>query len=385
MKIKLSAKTLNAISDVSRDDWNALLPPCGAKDYHPFTDWDFLNALEISGSAYAQTGWKPLHIRLEDEKGRVRGVMPLYGKSHSQGEYVFDHGWADAAERSGLPYYPKLQCAVPFTPAPGPRLLAQSTDAKQALVDAAHNALSQFNLSGLHLTFLQKDDLDVLKANDFLIRTDRQFHFINRGYKSFDNFLGSLTARKRKKIKSERRRACETVVIKRLRGDDIKPFHWDAFYQFYQNTSMRKWGQPYLTRNFFAAIHESMREQVLLVLAYQDETLIAGALNFIGGDTLYGRHWGALTHIPFLHFELCYYQAIEAGIDMELARVEAGAQGEHKLARGYEPVPTYSAHQLAHPNLHNAVSDFLTRERKAVDAHINVLSEFTPFRKGGPK
>ena len=298
------------------------------------------------------------------------------------GEYVFDHAWADASQRAGLPYYPKLQCAVPFTPAQGPRLIARTPEAQTALIQAIKGLCAQFNMSGVHITFTDATTQEALAAHGFLARTDRQFHFINRNYKSFDDFLASLTSRKRKKIKSERRRACEHVTIKRLRGDDIKPEHWDAFFGFYLDTSQRKWGQAYLTREFFEAIHEGMRDQILLMIAYEGDAPIAGALNFIGGDALYGRHWGACKHIPFLHFELCYYQAIEAGIEMNLSRVEAGAQGEHKLARGYEPNPTYSAHYFAHAGLSNAVENFLSHERKAVDRNIKILDTYTPFKKG---
>lgn len=370
------------ICDVARTDWNALLPARDAPDYHPFTDWDFLNALEESGCVGANTGWQPAHIWLQDASGNGAGCAPLYVKSHSMGEYVFDQGWADAAARSGQDYYPKLQCAVPFTPVNGPRLISQTPGAETAMVQTLKDICLQNDMSGVHLTFGDKNLVQRLAEQGFLIRTDRQFHFFNRGYKNFDEFLAGLTARKRKKIKAERRKAAEHVQIKRLRGDDIKPEHWDAFYHFYQDTSARKWGRAYLTRAFFAAVHAHMGEQILLVLAYQDDTPIAGALNFIGGDALYGRHWGAAVDIPFLHFELCYYQAVEAAVNMGLSRVEAGAQGEHKLARGYEPVTTYSAHYLTNPGLHEAVANFLERERRAVKHHIDVLNELTPFRKG---
>lgn len=319
---------------------------------------------------------------MKDAQGRPVGAVPLYAKTHSMGEYVFDQGWANALEQAGIPYYPKLQCAVPFTPATGPRLLTQIPEVRTALIETMTNFCHQNEMSGVHVTFIDEALQTELSAHGFMSRTDRQFHFINRGYESFDGFLASLTSRKRKKIKSERRRACETVRIQRLRGDDIKTEHWDAFYDFYLDTSNRKWGQAYLTRAFFEKIHQTLRDQTLLILAYQDEEIVAGALNFIGGDTLYGRQWGALKHIPFLHFELCYYQAIEAGIEMGLARVEAGAQGEHKLARGYEPTATYSAHYLAHPGLRAGVEQFLQQERRAVDREINMLDTYSPFKKG---
>ncbi len=382
-KLKFSARTLSSIKDVPRAAWNGLLPARGAPAYHPFTDWDFLAALEQSGSVGGGTGWQPFHLLLDGGDGAPIAAAPLYVKAHSMGEYVFDQGWADASERAGVPYYPKLQCAIPFTPATGPRLIASSDEARTALIGGLLDICEQANLSSAHLTFIEPELAPQLEQHGFLIRTDRQFHFVNRSYESFDDFLSSLTSRKRKKIKSERKRACEAVTIKRLRGGEITTEHWDAFYEFYIDTSQRKWGRPYLTRDFFARIHDTMRCQVLLILAYQDGVAIAGALNFIGGDTLYGRHWGASKHIPFLHFELCYYQAIEAGIEMGLARVEAGAQGEHKLARGYEPVATYSAHHFRHPGLHTAIEDFLTRERQAIAHHIDMLNEFTPFKKGG--
>lgn len=365
------------------------MPPRGSPNYHPFTDWDFLGALEVSFCVGAGTGWQAAHIWLEDTSAKIpkipkiQGCAPLYVKSHSMGEYVFDQGWADAAQRAGLDYYPKLQCAVPFTPVTGPRLIATSLEAETVLVETLKDICVQNNMSGVHLTFGDKDLVQRLAKQGFLTRTDRQFHFINRGYAHFDDFLATLTSRKRKKINAERRKAQEQVHIKRLRGDDIKPEHWDAFYKFYLDTSARKWGRPYLTRAFFTAIHDSMGEQVLLILAYQDGAPIAGALNFIGGDALYGRHWGAALDIPFLHFELCYYQAVEAAIDMGLSRVEAGAQGDHKLARGYEPVATYSAHYLTQPGLKDAVADFLRHERRAVAKHIDMLGEHTPFKKGG--
>ncbi len=379
--MKLSARILNSIDEVSREQWNSLLPPRGHPDYHPFTDWDYLNSLEASRSACAQSGWQACHIWLEDKRGNPQGAAPLYAKAHSMGEYVFDHAWADASERAGMPYYPKLQCAIPFTPAAGPRLIASSLDAKLALIQTMRDLCAQNKMSGAHVTFTDQDTQNSLAKHGFLPRTDRQFHFINRGYESFDDFLGALTSRKRKKIKSERKRACENLTVRRLSGDELTDHHWDVFYQFYLGTSERKWGQAYLTRNFFSRIQDQFSEQVLLVMAYEGGAPIAGALNFIGGDTLYGRHWGANKHIPFLHFELCYYQAIEAGIDMGLARVEAGAQGEHKLARGYEPVATYSAHYLAYDGLRGAVENYLSHERRSVDHNINMLESYSPFKK----
>jgi len=372
-----SATILSRISDVPEGDWDGLLP----KQNHPFLTWRFLQALEESGCAVEETGWAPRHIWLTDDSGAPIGAAPLYAKTHSQGEYVFDHGWAEALHRIGVEYYPKLQCSIPFTPATGPRLLAKSREAKVGLASAMIQACQDWNYSGVHLTFLEADDRNILDDLGLLIREDRQFHFINRDYESFDDFLAALSSRKRKNIRKERRTAQDGITIKRFTGDDLKPEHWDVFYQCYLDTGARKWGRPYLTRDFFARIHDSMADDILLVMAYDDDTPFAAALNFIGSEALYGRNWGCLAHKPFLHFELCYYQAIDAGIEMKLPRVEAGAQGEHKLARGYEPVTTYSAHYLSHPGLRDAVGDYLTRERRAVDHEISILSRHTPFRK----
>ena len=372
-----SARILTRINEVSEAAWDAHLP----KGRHPFLSWRFLNALEESGSATEDTGWAPRHIWLEDENNKPQGAAPLYAKTHSQGEYVFDHGWADALHRAGENYYPKLQGSVPFTPATGPRLLASTPEAKIGLVNAMIQACRDWDYSGLHLTFLQEDDRAILDEVGFLAREDRQFHFINRGYDSFDDFLATLTSRKRKNIRKERKAAQEGITIKRLSGDELRPEHWDIFYQCYMDTGQRKWGRPYLTRKFFDILQETMRDDIVLVMAFEGGVPMASALNFIGSDALYGRNWGCLTHKRFLHFELCYYQAIEAGIELGLPKVEAGAQGEHKLARGYEPITTHSAHYLAHPGLRNAVSDYLKRERRAVDHEINILAKHTPFRK----
>jgi len=311
----------------------------------------------------------------------VVGAAPLYAKTHSQGEYVFDQGWADALYRAGGDYYPKLQCSVPFTPATGPRLLSQTDEGKQALLMAMVQACNDWGYSGVHLTFLNSLDSTIVDAAGFMAREDRQFHFINRGYSGFDDFLAKLSSRKRKNIRKERRAAQEGVIIKRLTGDDLHPEHWDVFYQCYMDTGARKWGRPYMTREFFDIMQQVMRDDIVLVMAWMDGTPIAAALNFIGSDALYGRNWGSLAHKAFLHFELCYYQAIEAGIELGVPKVEAGAQGEHKLARGYEPVVTRSAHYLAHPGLRHAVDDYLTRERRAVDHEVNILAKHTPFKK----
>ncbi len=373
-----TATILTRISDINAKDWDALIP----SGNHPFLSHRFLLAMEESGSATIETGWAPRHIWVEDADGNPVGAAPLYAKSHSQGEYVFDHSWANALMRAGMDYYPKLQGSVPFTPATGPRLLAKTPDAKQAVAGAMMQACAEWGMSGVHLTFLQEEDRAILKDLGFAAREDRQFHFINREYDNFDDFLASLSSRKRKNIRKERKAAQEGVKIERLIGDDLKSEHWDVFYQCYLDTSTRKWGRPYLTRQFFDIMQDTMRQDICLVMASIDGNYVAGALNYIGSEALYGRNWGALIHKRFLHFELCYYQAIEAGLELGLPRVEAGAQGEHKLARGYEPVVTHSAHWLSHPGLMQGVENYLVRERAAVEHEVDILSQHTPFRKG---
>lgn len=372
-----SARILTRISEIDQQDWDALAGPT-----NPFLSWRFLNALEESGCAVEDTGWAPRHIWLTDETGQAMGAAPLYAKSHSQGEYVFDHGWANALERAGEQYYPKLQCAVPFTPVNGPRLLASDKDAKIGLISALVQATEEWGYSGAHLTFLEDADKTLCEETGLLIRQDRQFHFFNRSYENFDDFLQTLSSRKRKNIRKERKQAQDGVTIRRLTGDDLKAEYWDVFYACYMDTGMRKWGRPYLNRDFFDLIHQTMKNDILLVMAWRDDTAFAAALNFIGMEALYGRNWGCLSHKPFLHFELCYYQAVEAAIELGLSRVEAGAQGEHKLARGYDPVATYSAHYIAHPGLRAALVDYLTEERQAVDRNIELLEKYTPFKKG---
>jgi len=309
--------------------------------------------------------------------------MPAYVKSHSQGEYVFDHAWADAWERTGRDYYPKLQIAVPFTPVPGRRLLTADPALAPALIGAAEALVRQNGLSSAHATFLHEEEVPLFEAAGWLIRIDSQFHWNNEGYRSFDDFLAALSSRKRKAIRKERAAALEGVTIEHLTGAAIEEGHWDAFWAFYQDTGSRKWGRPYLTRRFFSLLGERMADRILLVLALQDGMPIAGALNLIGADTLYGRYWGTLADVPNLHFEICYYQAIEAAIDRGLARVEAGAQGQHKLSRGYRPVPTWSAHFIPDPAFRRAVADYLAAERPAVLGEIGALDEMAPFRKGG--
>ena len=374
---QFTATIITQINDVAAADWDALIPTGN----HPFLSHRFLLAMEESGSTTTDTGWMPRHIWVEDETGTAIGAAPLYVKSHSQGEYVFDHAWANALAQAGMDYYPKLQCSVPFTPATGPRLLAKTAEGKQAVAGAMMQACAEWGMSGVHLTFLQEEDRVAVNTLGFAAREDRQFHFINRGYANFDAFLASLSSRKRKNIRKERKAAQDGVTIQRLTGDDLKDEHWDVFYRCYLDTGERKWGRPYLTRKFFDIMQQTMRDDICLVMASMDGTPVAAALNYIGSDALYGRNWGALVHKPFLHFELCYYQAIEAGLELGLPRVEAGAQGEHKLARGYEPVVTHSAHWLAHPGLMRGVEDYLVREREAVEHEVDILAKHTPFRK----
>ena len=308
--------------------------------------------------------------------------MPAWLKSHSQGEYVFDHAWADAWHRAGGRYYPKLQIAVPFTPATGPRLLLADEAYAAPLLRAAETLCAQNGLSSAHATFIEPGQRPLFERAGWLLRADIQFHWHNRGYGSFDDFLADLSSRKRKDLRKERARAQEGVEIRHVSGGELRPEHWDAFWVFYQDTGARKWGQPYLTREAFDLFGERMAERILLVLAFVDGAPIAGALNFVGEDALYGRYWGCTAERPFLHFELCYYQAIDAAIARGLARVEAGAQGGHKLARGYQPVPTWSAHWLADAGFREAVADFLEREREGVAQDSLYLAGRTPFRKG---
>lgn len=354
--------------------------------FNPFITHAFLNALEVSGSVGRGTGWSPAHVLIEDESGTLLATTPAYLKSHSQGEYVFDHGWAQAYERAGGRYYPKLQVSVPFTPATGRRLLARTPEAEIELINGLRELRASTKASGIHITFLEKAAADRLTAAGFLPRTDQQFHFINEGYGSFEDFLNVLSSKKRKNIRRERKDALSAgITIEQLSGADIKEHHWDAFFEFYMDTGARKWGNPYLTRRFFSEIGTAMPQHVLLVLAKRDGRYIAGAINFIGKNALYGRNWGAVEHHPFLHFELCYYQAIDFAISRGLDRVEAGAQGEHKLARGYKPVITYSAHDIADASLRRAVADYLRQERQIVAQNVEILGEHTPFRRNLPE
>jgi hypothetical protein len=374
---RVDIRVLPAAAAIDRADWNAC-----AGDGNPFVRHEFITALEESGSASASTGWQPTHLAL-DSAGAVAAIVPGYVKSHSQGEYVFDHGWADAFARAGGRYYPKYQMAVPFTPATGPRLLLRRDDVAPTMLGAAQALCELEQLSSAHATFIAPDQFDLFRHAGWLIRHTEQFHWANAGFATFDDFLSALAARKRKTIRRERREAAASgLSIVELTGAEIREAHWDAFWDFYQDTGARKWGRPYLTRAFFSLVGERMADRILLLMAFDGAHAVAGALNFIGGDCLYGRYWGAVGDLPFLHFELCYYRAIDYAIRHGLARVEAGAQGPHKLARGYLPVATYSAHFIRHPGLRAAVADYLDRERPAVDAELATISRYAPYKSG---
>ncbi|MEM8785064.1 MAG: GNAT family N-acetyltransferase [Pseudomonadota bacterium] len=337
------------------------------------------SAARNSKSVSPEAGWAPMHLVME-EAGVITGVAPLYAKGHSQGEYVFDHHWADAYARAGGRYYPKLLAAAPFTPALGPRLLSGSAH-KLNLAAALRQITDQMGASSLHVNFITDEDKAALEAAGYALRMGEQYHWFNRDYQSFDNFLDTLSSRKRKTIKRERREAAEQVTIRQLIGADITQAHWDAFWLFYQDTGARKWGQPYLTRTFFRLIAKRMPDRLLLIVAEKDGEPVAGALNFIGGDTLYGRYWGCTEDLPFLHFELCYHQAIDFAIEHKLARVEAGAQGQHKISRGYEPVATWSAHWICDEGFRGAIERYLEAEREQTGSEIAALKDFTPFKK----
>ncbi|MBZ9661092.1 GNAT family N-acetyltransferase [Mesorhizobium sp. ESP-6-4] len=354
--------------------------------YNPLVSFAFLSALEDSGCAVRRTGWQGHHLRLETAQGRLLGAVPCYLKSHSQGEYVFDHGWSDAFERAGGRYYPKLQCSVPFSPVTGPRLLVgkgeNESAVKAGLAEGLKLVTDKLGVSSAHVTFATEPDVATLEAAGFLHRTDQQFHFFNEGFSTYDDFLATLASRKRKAMKKERREAlADGISIDWLTGKDITESAWDDFFAFYMDTGGRKWGRPYLNRQFFSLIGERMANDILLVMAKRNGRYIAGAINFIGSDALYGRNWGCIEDHPFLHFEVCYHQAIDFAIERKLKVVEAGAQGEHKLARGYRPVTMHSAHYFSHPGLRNAVADYLRRERREVERMAEYLEEHTPFRK----
>jgi predicted N-acyltransferase len=373
----LTVRVAPSVGSLPAAGWDALAGPG-----NPFLSHAFLSALEDSASVGPGTGWAPVPLVMEDAGGRLLAALPAYAKSHSQGEYVFDYAWADAWQRAGGSYYPKLQIAVPFTPATGPRLLLSDDVYAAPLLRAAETLCHRHDFSSAHATFIEPAQLPLFQNAGWLPRSDIQFHWINRGYADFDDFLGALASRKRKALRKERAAAQQGVTIRALTGADIRPEHWDAFWQFYQDTGSRKWGHPYLTREAFDLFGERMGERILLVLAFEEGRPIAGALNFIGDDALYGRYWGCVVDKPFLHFELCYYQAIDAAIARGLARVEAGAQGGHKLARGYEPVQTWSMHWIADTGFRAAVADFLEREREGIAQDQLFLGQHTPFRKG---
>jgi predicted N-acyltransferase len=381
---KLTATIHTTIADIPPDIWNGLAPGIDGRPDNPFHEHAFFRALEESGCATGRTGWQPQHIVLSED-GTPVGAMPLFLKSHSMGEYVFDHAWADAFERAGGNYYPKLQGSVPFTPAVAEKLLVSPANPQAAagLLAAARQLCTQREASSVHLTFVPPEQADVIEAQGWLHRTDTQFHWFNRDYNTFDDFLDSLASRKRKTIRRERRDAlADGLTVRWLSGSDLREEHWDAFYDFYEDTGARKWGRPYLNRLFFSLLNQYMADSIVLMLAYDGDEPIAGALNFRGRKRLYGRNWGAIREVPFLHFELCYYQAIDYAIAHKLDVVEAGAQGEHKLARGYEPTMTHSLHWVSHPGLRDAIADYLSRERRSVERDQSILDRYTPFRKG---
>ena len=404
--IEVTLRVANSLKEVAAEAWDACANPVTGRDhgngadlasredqensledqYNPFISYDFLSSLELSQSVRTRGGWQPLHLLAEDSNGTLVGAVPCYAKTHSQGEYVFDHGWAEAYERAGGSYYPKLQVSVPFTPATGRRLLVRpgpEADAvRGALADSLMDICRRSNASSAHVTFPTQPEWDLLGRRGFLKRTHQQFHWENAGYDSFDAFLAALASRKRKTIRREREDALSAgISVHWLTGADLTESVWDAFFDFYMETGSRKWGRPYLTRPFYSMVGEKMRDRILLVMAKRNGRWIAGAINFIGSHTLFGRHWGAVEHHPFLHFELCYYQAIQYAIEHKLARVEAGAQGEHKISRGYLPTTTYSAHYIVDPGLRRAIEDFLKHERAYVAAAGAELAETAPFRK----
>ncbi|MBF9195041.1 GNAT family N-acetyltransferase [Microvirga terrestris] len=386
--MSFQVKIAQDLKAVPAADWDACALRVGSGDddpVNPFVTHAFLSAIEDSGCVGAKTGWAPLHVLVQDETEKLLAAAPCYLKSHSMGEYVFDHSWADAYTRAGGRYYPKLQVAVPFTPATGPRLLVpngpKAAETRSYLIAGLRALRDQTGASSIHATFLQQDDLEAFTTEEFLVRNDQQFHWFNEGYGSFDDFLAALASRKRKAMRRERRDALTNgITIEWVTGKDITEAHWDAFFAFYMDTGSRKWGRPYLNRLFFSLIGERMADRVLLVMAKRNGRYIAGAINFIGDKRLYGRNWGCIEDHPFLHFEVCYYQAIAFAITRGLDRVEAGAQGEHKLARGYRPVLTSSAHDIADPGLRHAVQAYLEQERLYVSEAAEELEEATPFK-----
>lgn len=370
------ARLVGSAAEIGRARWNALANPKMLAEPHPFTTYEFFSALEQSGSASPQKGWQPAHLLTP------QGLMPIYLKSHSYGEYVFDHAWAEALERAGGDYYPKLQCSVPFTPVTGNRILAADEETRIAMLKIGRAAVKQIGASSLHITFLTKEEWQLAGHAGYLLRTGQQFHWENPGYSSFEDFLDQLSSSKRKNLRKERAAVQKSGVrFEWLTGDEITEAHWDEFFAFYMDTGGRKWGTPYLTRDFFSRLSEGLSHQILLVMAKTGSRYIAGALNLFGEGVLFGRNWGAIEYIPFLHFETCYYQAIDFAIARGLKKVEAGAQGEHKLLRGYLPVQTYSAHMIIHQGLARAVDAFLDAERAAVAQNIAELARHAPFKK----
>ncbi|XP_050209637.1 uncharacterized protein LOC126660273 [Mercurialis annua] len=387
---KISISVISSISEVSPDDWDTCnLDSTGPEKLNPFLLHSFLSSLEESGSAVKETGWMPSHIIAKDEHENVLGVVPLYLKSHSYGEFVFDHSWADAYYGFGSRYYPKFQCCVPFTPVTGPRILVRNTSIRDQVFDSMVSALKNLALkaqvSSLHITFPSEEEWTKLKEKGFLQRIGMQYHWKNRNYKNFDEFLMDMKQSKRKNIRQERKKIpAQNLTMKRLQGDEITARHWDSFYNFYKNTTDNKWGTPYLTREFFHIMGSKMGDRVLLVIAEEGDELVAGSLNLIGGDALYGRLWGChpRAYYPSLHFESCYYQAIEAAIELNLGTVEAGAQGEHKIQRGYLPVTTYSCHYLTDEAFRKVIGDFLVRESSQVQLVMKLIHESGPFKEG---
>ena len=372
------------IAEIGKAAWDGCLT---SSDYanNPFVSFDFLDALEVTGCAVERTGWGPNHLLLKDADGQPAAVMPLYAKSHSRGEYVFDHAWADAYERAGGQYYPKLQSAAPFSPVTGPRLLVRDgvdrQDAQRLLLGGAMTLCQGAGASSVNVTFPTEAEWTLMGEQGLLLRQDQQYHWFNQGYATFDDFLTALSSGRRKTIRRERRDALAEVEVVPLTGSDLKEEHWDAFFGFYMDTGSRKWGQPYLNRKFFSELSARMAEKILLLMARRNGRWIAGALNLLSDDCLYGRHWGCVEDVPFLHFELCYYQAIEHAIRLGLPRVEAGAQGQHKIARGYLPAPVYSAHFIADPALRGPIARYLQQEREAVRQEMDWLAEeYSPFK-----
>ncbi len=393
-KRSVTIRIAECADDIGKADWDAVANPIldftSEYDYNPFLNFDFFSCLERSDSASAETGWMPHHLVMEenrDGKTEIAGILPCYLKSHSQGEYVFDHGWADAYERAGGRYYPKLQATVPFTPATGRRLLVgnghDADDRRLMLAGGLQEICDRLGVSSAHITFMSEREWDLLGEQNFLQRTDQQFHWLNDGYADFDEFLSALSSRKRKNIRKERAaaRADNGISIDWLTGSDLTEDIWDIFFRFYMDTGSRKWGRPYLTREFYSMIGETMADDIVLIMAKRGEQYVAGAINFVGSHTLFGRHWGCVEDHPFLHFEICYYQAIDYAITHKLDRVEAGAQGGHKLARGYMPQITHSAHFLPNPSFRQAVEDYLEHERFAVERESEAIARHGPFRK----